>query len=66
MNYQSFGKIAIQPDKIEAFVKEAEAKGLCVRHVKGNIYDFGMRMPSLLDPAQLRKSAGVIGLKYSV
>ncbi|WP_417819753.1 hypothetical protein [Terasakiella sp.] len=66
MNYQSFGKIAIQPDKIEAFVKEAEAKGLCVRHVKGTIYEFGMRIPSLHDPVQLRKSAGMIGLKYSV
>jgi len=66
MNYQSFGKIAVHPDKIEAFVKEAEAKGLCVRHVKGNVYDFGMHMPSLLDPKQLRQSAGLIGLKYSL
>ncbi len=66
MNYQSFGKIAVQPDKTETFVKEAEAKGLCVRHVKGNIYDFGMRVPSLLDPVQLRKAAGMIGLKYSI
>ncbi|WP_419799252.1 MAG: hypothetical protein ACNI26_06200 [Terasakiella sp.] len=66
MDYQSFGKIAVHPDKIEAFVKEAEEKGLSVRHVKSNVYDFGMRMPSLLDPKQLRKSAGIIGLKYSV
>jgi hypothetical protein len=66
MNYQSFGKVAIQAEKVDAFIKEAESKGLSVRHVQGNIYDFGMSLPSLYDPQQLRQTAGLLGLKYSV
>ena len=65
MSYLSFGKLAIKPVQCDAFLKEAKSKGLSVKHIKANIYEFGMDQPSLLDPAQLRKTAGLLGLKYS-
>jgi len=65
MGYQSFGKIAVQPDKAEAFVKEAEGAGLSVSCVRANIYDVGMQTPSMMSPDHLRQQAGLIGLKYS-
>jgi hypothetical protein len=65
MEYLSFGKIAIKPDQIEAFTLEAKSKGLSVKHVQANIYEFGLQLPSMLDENTMRKTAGMIGLKYS-
>ncbi|SCA55801.1 hypothetical protein MTBPR1_120107 [Candidatus Terasakiella magnetica] len=65
MDYLSFGKIAVKPDQAEAFVKEGKAKGLAIKHVQANIYEFGIQLPTLMDQEHLRKTAGLLGLKYS-
>ncbi|MDV7341511.1 hypothetical protein RYZ26_18015 [Terasakiella sp. A23] len=65
MDYLSFGKVAIKPDQTDAFLKEAQSKGLKVTHVKANIYEFGIQLPTLMDQNHLRKTAGLLGLKYS-
>ncbi len=64
MDYLSFGKIAVKPNQIDAFVQEAKSNGLSVKHVQANIYEFGIQLPSLMDQDHLRKTAGLIGLKY--
>jgi|GEM_PF-2081642 len=65
MDYLSFGKVAIKPDQIDAFKTEAQGKGLSVKHIQTNIYEFGLQLPTLLDQNTLRQTAGIIGLKYS-
>jgi len=65
MNYLSFGKIAVKPDQIDEFVREALEKGLKVTHISANIYEFGIQLPTLMDQNHLRKTAGLLGLKYS-
>lgn len=65
MSFLSFGKIAIKPQQQEAFVEEAESKGLKVKHLQANIYEFGLSQPSFLDEETMRKTAGMIGLKYA-
>lgn len=65
MNYLSFGKVAVKPDLINEFVDEGEAKGLTITHVQSNIYEFGIKLPTLMDQSHLRKTAGLLGLKYS-
>lgn len=65
MNYHSFGKISIKLNQIENFMRDAQAKGLTVKHVKANIYEFGVALPTLHDLDALRKAAGMIGLKYT-
>ena len=65
MEYLSFGKIAVKKDQIDAFIHEAKSKGLHVKCIKDNIYEFGIQLPSLMDPESLRQTAGLIGLKYS-
>ncbi|WP_028880473.1 hypothetical protein [Terasakiella pusilla] len=65
MNYLSFGKIAVKPDQIDAFIQEGQCKGLKITHVSANIYEFGIQLPTLMDQNHLRKTAGLLGLKYS-
>lgn len=64
MSFLSFGKIAIKKDNIDVFLKEASEKGLSVKHIKANIYEFGLNQPSLLNPDLLKKEAGLLGLKH--
>ncbi|NVK17703.1 MAG: hypothetical protein HWE30_03280 [Methylocystaceae bacterium] len=65
MDYLSFGKVAIKPDQADQFVSEAQSKGLKVTHITNNIYEFGIQLPTLMDQNHLRKTAGLLGLKYS-
>lgn len=65
MNFLSFGKVAIKPEQIEAFLAEGKSAGLTINHIKANIYEFGIQQPSLLNPDQLKQKAGLLGLKYS-
>ncbi len=65
MEYVSFGKVSVKPDQIDNFIHDAQAKGLTVKHVKANIYEFGVALPTLHDLETLRKTAGMIGLKYT-
>ncbi|NVJ90401.1 MAG: hypothetical protein HWE34_02025 [Methylocystaceae bacterium] len=65
MNYHSFGKISVKLDQIKNFIHDAQSKGLTVKHVKANIYEIGVALPTLHDLDTLRKTAGMIGLKYT-
>lgn len=65
MDYLSFGKIAVKIDQIDAFKKESQGKGLSIKHIQKNIYEFGLQLPTLHDQNKLRQTAGLIGLKYS-
>lgn len=66
MDYLSFGKIAVKPDQIDAFLKDGKSQGLAIKHIQANIYEFGIKLPSLMDQTHLRKQAGLLGLKYMV
>ncbi|WP_135076413.1 hypothetical protein [Terasakiella sp. SH-1] len=65
MDYLSFGRIAVKPDQIDAFLAEARSQGLHITHSTANIYEFGIKLPTLMDQDHLRRTAGLIGLKYS-
>lgn len=65
MKYVSFGKIAVKLDQIDTFLHDAQSKGLTVKHVQANLYEFGVALPTLHDLDTLRKTAGMIGLKYT-